>query len=902
MNRELQRGHEIVDGNRVETLERRDLRAQQAVELAVEAFRSTPPGGPVFDAWSPCGVAAAEACEAGSCAAEACGTVDCGAGCGSCGAATSGAADRAGWEKGSGLFSRNGPEGASQKRDLTPFPSREPQVLNVSLTVLGMGLLDGGQDRPNYLTWVVELEDFGTMSHERYFVDAHSGETRLVLDEVRMSSPNTDRAAFAGLSLAEPEGEDERHQIYRKMYDCSLYHLDDPEVKGYCWSNKTWNGRRWGRIEGASPTEDTHPYKPDFPQDVNMLYHYSDEIDRYFYEKFDRPGLNWKGGMGSGSSVAPFDHVHTRAHSEGTNPIPGSGCGGAGFSKSWVFFTTGSVLADIVGHEFAHAITYYHHWDANDRLQSMVLRGLSGALQENYSDFTGEMFEYWLTGENDWIVGAEHYCGGVRNMADPPAMQGGFVTPAIRKPDHYYSSQFPCDILSYHEQANVPNKGMYLATMGGEFNGCTIQGIGHEKMEQVVYRAVTQYYTLNENFNGAFHANVQACQDLIGSHGITAQDCVQVTRALRAVELDQPGLCADPTGSQRVSPCSPPTQVVGRHVFYNHSAFDGDDPAINSLDQQAIAPDKSALLPGQRAGRNITPATSRGLNGLMIDVSQPIEVTAADFEFRVGNGDDLAAWTAAPAPLDLHFDPDALRITITWPDGAIRNQWLEVRMKANDNTHLVVDDVFYFGNAVGETGDVPGDTLVDAYDVAGAAANPRDADDPAPITDPYDFNRDSLVDATDIALAAAVRDRSGYAAAAAGSAPGRSAPGLGGRVARTRYPKPAISHWCSRSHAASPSRNRQRSLVPGDGLGDVPGRLLRSAVRRALPSKWAAVSFSTPAVIRRKCWSTRQRCQCGRRQHGLAAGPGGRGLRGGQRRNTRWGRSWRTRSPGRGST
>jgi hypothetical protein len=50
------------------------LSAQQAVELAVEAFRATPPGGPVFDMLSPCGAAAAEAC----------GTVDCGAGCGRC--------------------------------------------------------------------------------------------------------------------------------------------------------------------------------------------------------------------------------------------------------------------------------------------------------------------------------------------------------------------------------------------------------------------------------------------------------------------------------------------------------------------------------------------------------------------------------------------------------------------------------------------------------------------------------------------------------------------------------------------------------------------------------------------------------------------------------------------------
>jgi len=133
--------------------------------------------------------------------------------------------------------------------------------------------------------------------------------------------------------------------------------------------------------------------------------------------------------------------------------------------KYWVFFPTGNVNPDTVGHEFAHAITYYHHWDANDRLQSMVYSGLPGALQENYSDFTGQMFEYWLTGETDWIQGAEHPCGGIRNLADPPAMNSQRSMPL--KPDRYYHPQFGCWPLILHENANVPNKGMYLATMGG---------------------------------------------------------------------------------------------------------------------------------------------------------------------------------------------------------------------------------------------------------------------------------------------------------------------------------------------------------------------------------------------------------------------------------------------------
>ena len=41
-----------------------------------------------------------------------------------------------------------------------------------------------------------------------------------------------------------------------------------------------------------------------------------------------------------------------------------------------------------------------------------------------------------------------------------------------------------------------------------------------------------------------------------------------------------------------------PTEVADRHVFYNHSAFDGRDGAANARDDGALATDKQALLPG----------------------------------------------------------------------------------------------------------------------------------------------------------------------------------------------------------------------------------------------------------------------------------------------------------------
>jgi len=66
---------------------------------------------------------------------------------------------------------------------------------------------------------------------------------------------------------------------------------------------------------------------------------------------------------------------------------------------------------------------------------------------------------------------------------------------------------------------------------------------------------------------------------------------------------------------------------------------------------------------------------------------------------------------------------------------------------------LLVPDVFYFGNAVGESGNSIADARVNAVDALLARNNPRTLTDPAPIDFPYDFNRDQRVNATDVLIA-----------------------------------------------------------------------------------------------------------------------------------------------------
>ncbi len=201
-----------------------------------------------------------------------------------------------------------------------------------------------------------------------------------------------------------------------------------------------------------------------------------------------------------------------------------------------------------------------------------------------------------------------------------------------------------------------------------------------------------------------------------------------------------------------------PASVVDQHLFYNGSAFDGDDPAANAADDDAIPFGKQALLPSGTAGFANYSSFEAGLNGVMLDIqnlAQPHSLGVDDFVFRVGNSSDTSGWTAAPAPIGVSVREQAGvlgsdRVTLIWNDNDIQNSWLQVTTKANQVTGLIKDQTFHFGSAIGESGDSTSHALVNGFDFAGPRDNPTGT---AGIESRYDYNRDRLVDGTDLAIA-----------------------------------------------------------------------------------------------------------------------------------------------------
>ncbi|MGD9722888.1 MAG: hypothetical protein AB7O59_22250 [Pirellulales bacterium] len=153
--------------------------------------------------------------------------------------------------------------------------------------------------------------------------------------------------------------------------------------------------------------------------------------------------------------------------------------------------------------------------------------------------------------------------------------------------------------------------------------------------------------------------------------------------------------------------------VAGRQLFYNQSAFDGNSSAINAADDGAIAPDKTAYLPGDGLATfaNVS-SYSKGINGIAIDLAgggAHSSITGNDFVFKVGANNTPGSWGAAPAPAAISVRTGAGvsgsdRVEITWANGAVKNTWLEVQVLATANTGLGAPDVFFFGNRIGDTG------------------------------------------------------------------------------------------------------------------------------------------------------------------------------------------------------
>jgi hypothetical protein len=196
-------------------------------------------------------------------------------------------------------------------------------------------------------------------------------------------------------------------------------------------------------------------------------------------------------------------------------------------STNQMYYGQGFASADdVVGHELTHGVTQF--------TSKLAYYGQAGAINESISDVFGELIDRSTPDlGTPWALGEDlpGHPSGIRNMQNPPL----FGDPdRVGSPLYTLASS---DNAGVHTNSGVNNKAAYLIDAGGTFNGQTIVGLGDAKTAWIYYVAQTTMLSSLSQYSDLAVILPQACTNLVGQHGIVANDCVQVSKAVLATEM-----------------------------------------------------------------------------------------------------------------------------------------------------------------------------------------------------------------------------------------------------------------------------------------------------------------------------------------------------------------------------
>ena len=130
---------------------------------------------------------------------------------------------------------------------------------------------------------------------------------------------------------------------------------------------------------------------------------------------------------------------------------------------------------DIVSHEVSHGFT--------DQNSDLIYSEQSGGINEAFSDIAGEAAEFFLRGENDWLIGADVMkTATALRYFETPSLDGASIDHA----DDYYGG------IDVHYSSGVFNRAFFLLA--------NTEGWGVRKAFDVMVRANQQYWVASTDF------------------------------------------------------------------------------------------------------------------------------------------------------------------------------------------------------------------------------------------------------------------------------------------------------------------------------------------------------------------------------------------------------------------
>lgn len=290
------------------------------------------------------------------------------------------------------------------------------------------------------------------------------------------------------------------------------------------------------RKEGQAVTGDTA---------VDKTYNILGNVYNFYSNSFKRDSYN-----GKGAALIVYVHIQDPSCPNAFS-LPDLGLVGV---------CDGMYTEDIIGHEFGHMVIG----------NTILYQGQSGIIQESLADIFGNGID-----PDNWTMGEGTVLGVMRRYDDPTAKN---------QPDRLFSDLYYCgtaDGGGLHQNNGVLNKGFYLMVQGGNFNGCSIKGIGREKTHQIIYRALTTYLAQTSNLRDVYEASLHACEDL---YGASSTECLNTKQALQAIEIDQ-----QPAGTQKGARCAGIQRQVPACVSAPLTPT-GTVPSVTAVISPSLAP------------------------------------------------------------------------------------------------------------------------------------------------------------------------------------------------------------------------------------------------------------------------------------------------------------------------
>ncbi|MGI6524098.1 MAG: M4 family metallopeptidase, partial [Bdellovibrionota bacterium] len=375
------------------------------------------------------------------------------------------------------------------------------EVDDIALVIISPSELKN-KDGKSYLSWRIRLRNDGEFLDENVFIDAHTANY--------ITYESNIRAAHG-----------EKTPIYRRIGELA------PD--GQWWLNGVfpeYPGYVFGRLE-ARPPRGPNPYVNDGKSGPDTAYTRLNHVHKFFQNELGINGPNGNGGVFvAESGIAKGQNVTDANIDSALCPSNGM------FSNNLIFVFCGySKLEDLLGHEYSHAIG----WGI------LKYAGESGAIEEAIADLGGYRFQKYLKGSTDWVCETQSEDELPYRNSKTPGV--GTLYPS---PVHWYDSNTKCD--SMHVMSTVASHAAYLASEGGEREGCRVRPVGIERVHNVWFHARLNYFPSTVTYNSSISYIMDACDDLY-PNTVNPKEfspiCYQIKKSMLATKMDQRGYCND---------------------------------------------------------------------------------------------------------------------------------------------------------------------------------------------------------------------------------------------------------------------------------------------------------------------------------------------------------------------